>query len=438
MSAVAEFVAAGLNRYTGIFPASPGLAGIEAVTVAWLCDLVGYGDDAPVARGSGLAARTSGGVITTGSSLATLYAIHAAKRCVLPSLADLPRGVLFTSEHSHHSVLKDAVLAGVHPDNVRRIAVDANNRMRVDELQKAMLAAVDDDLLPFCVVASAGTTNTGAVDPLDDVADCVAHVSAAIRDRGGAALQRDVWMHIDGAYGGLFAMTERGRVALKGLQRGDSVCLDPHKAAFLPFGTGVLLAKRRSDLRHAFGDVTGAYMPPRKESESQALNVDGAGGNGDPPMPDDLASLSPELTRPFRALRLWLPLKVYGAAAFRDALDEKLNLARVAADALRDMPGVELVVEPQLSILAFRLQTPQGSGLAADEVDDANRAFYLAVIRRGRAFLTPLKHVHGEPGHLCIRIALLTVSTRREHIDAMISDIRDAAAEVRRELGWDA
>jgi aromatic-L-amino-acid decarboxylase len=304
---VADLIADAINRYVGLWRAAPGLVQLESNVITWLCEIVGL----PAG---------SGGVLTSGGSLATFSATVAARHRLGERFAD---GTIYTSTQAHHSVARAAILAGFPAAQVRAIEVDDEQRVRVDRVADAIVADRAAGLRPCLLVASAGTTNTGAVDDLEGLADL--------------AGREGVWLHVDAAYGGSFALTQRGRATLRGLGRADSITLDPHKGFFLPYGTGALLVRDPAALRRAHS-LHADYLPPMQED------------------PDfvDFCELSPELSRDFRGLRLWLPLKLIGADAFAAALDEKLDLAQHAAEVLRGMAEVELLAAPQLSLLAFR------------------------------------------------------------------------------------
>src|SRR4051812_40139828 len=206
-AALADFIADTTNRYTGVWQAAPALVQLEANALDWLREWMGF---PPQARG----------LFTTGGSGATFNAIVCARERHLG--ADIRRGVLYTSDQAHHSVLKSAKLAGVMPDRVRAIESDHAYRLRLDRLHEAIDADRQAGLTPFAVVSSAGTTNTGAVDPLDAIADVCADGT--------------MWHHVDGAYGAFFYLSPDLRETLRGLPRADSLTLDPHKGMFLPYG----------------------------------------------------------------------------------------------------------------------------------------------------------------------------------------------------------
>lgn len=377
-SAIAQLVANAVNRYVGVWVAAPALVQLELNVIRWFCQIVGYGPG-------------SGGILTSGGSLSNLTAIVTARRERLED-DDLRTGVIYTSDQTHHSVRKSAVLAGFPERCVREIG--SNDRQEIDVA--ALRATIAEDraagLRPLLVVGSAGTTNTGAVDDLDALADTA-------RDEG-------VWLHVDAAYGGFFALTERGRSAMAGLERADSITLDPHKGLFLPYGTGCLLVKEEQALRRAHATFAD-YMPAMQHDADYV----------------DFTDLSAELSRGYRGLSAWLPVKLFGIGAFRQALDEKLDLARWAADELRARPDVEIVCEPRLSLLAFRLAP---DGVEGDALDELNRRWMDAVNRRQNVYLTGTM----VGGRFALRICVLSFRTHMDRMERCMADIDAARAEV--------
>jgi aromatic-L-amino-acid decarboxylase len=242
------------------------------------------------------------------------------------------------------------------------------------------------------IIGSAGTTNTGAVDDLVELA--------------GVAAQEGLWFHIDAAYGGFFMLTERGRNAMQGIEQADSVTLDPHKALFLPYGTGSLLVKNGELLRRAH-TVHAHYMPPMQED------------------PDliDFCLYSPELSRGFRGLRVWLPLKMHGMGPFRQNLDEKLDLIDWATQELRRIPGVEIVAEPQLTIVAFRYRPP---GPDDEALDALNQRLLEKINEKQRVFLTATRL----RGRFVIRVCIVSFRTHLDRMQACIEDIRRSVKEL--------
>lgn len=376
-AAVADFIADAVNRYVGVFAAAPGLAQIEANVVRWFCDIVGY-------------PASAGGILTSGGSLANFSALVTARRELLPD--DFLSGTLYASDQVHHSIAKAAILAGFPEENVRLTPSDGAFRIRMDLLEAQVAADRAAGKTPFLVVGSAGTTNTGAVDDLDALADFCG------RER--------LWLHVDGAYGGFFLLTEEGQRKLAAVSRADSVVLDPHKGLFLPYGTGSLLVRNRDALRRAHA-LSADYMPPMQD---------------DPDLVD-FNLMSPELSRDWRGLRVWLPIAMHGIGAFRRNLQEKLELARWATEELRTIPGIEILAEPQLSIVAFRLARP---GLDGDAENAVNRAFLEAINRRKRVYLTGTML----GAKFALRICVLSFRTHMDRMRAGLEDVRAAAEEV--------
>jgi len=381
-TAVADLLADAVNRYVGIWAAAPALVQLEANVIRWFCEMVDYPESA-------------GGILTSGGSLANFTAILAARADRLPE--DFLKGTLYTSSQTHHSVEKAAALAGFPARNVRSIEVDDRQRIRLDRLAQRLAEDRAAGLVPFLLVVNAGTTNTGAVDDLDAAADL--------------AVREGLWLHVDGAYGGFFVLTTEGRKAFRGIQRADSITLDPHKGLGLPYGTGSLLVRDPRKLRQA-NHASADYLQDMQEDEARI----------------DFSELSPELTRPFRGLRIWLPLKLHGIEPFRVHLEEKLALARLALAGLREIPFLEIVAEPQLSILAFRLNQ---EGLEPAALDDLNRRFLDRINAMQRIYLSPTLL----DGRYVLRIAVLSVRTHQDRILQGLEDIREAARTVLEELG---
>ena len=376
-SAIADLVAGVTNRYTTVWVAAPGLYQLEANVVRWFCEMVGYGAG-------------SGGFLTSGGSLANLSAITVARQEKLRE--NFLNGTIYVSEQVHHSIVKAATLAGFPARNVRRIPVDESFALRLDRMEEAIRADRESGLEPFFAVGSAGTTNTGAIDDLSGLADL--------------ARREDLWLHCDAAYGGFFMLTERGRDRLAGIADADSVALNLHKGLFLPYGNGCLLARDLGALERTH-TLRAEYMPPA------------AGG----PERPDLCDISPELSRDFRGLRAWLPIKMHGAAAFRRQLDEKLDLAEWVEGRLREMPEIEIVAPARLSLVAFRLRP---DGVDPEALDALNRRLLESINGRQNVFLTGTVLAAG----FVLRICVLSFRTHLEHLETAMGDIEAAIEEV--------
>jgi aromatic-L-amino-acid decarboxylase len=389
------------NRFTGYSMAAPGWVRLEQDVLRWLAEQFGYGP-------------RSEGLLTSGSSLANFGALVSARHHHFGDSGDYSRALVYTSTQAHHSIAKGLALAGIPRANLRAVAVDELFRLDVEDLARTIARDRHRGLRPFCVIAAAGTTNTGAIDPLGALADlCV---------------REDLWLHVDGAYGGAFVLSPTGRARLTGIERADSICFDPHKGMFLPYGTGCLLVREGQRLAAAHAG-SADYLRDFSESTHPGREFEGA-------LPSP-GTLGPELSRPFRGLRLWLPLMLHGAQAFRDALEEKLALAHRCAEALdrRIAEGapLELVARPQLSTVAFRLRRREGESMG--EWNARNVALLDAINQRGRAFLssTELPVVganRDEPveAAVTLRVCVVSFRTHRERIEALLEDIDLALA----------
>ena len=366
-AAVADLVACVTNRFVNLAAPAPALVRLEANVTRWLCDLFGFPEDAQ-------------GVLTSGGSMANFSAVVTARTVCLPE--DFLSGTIYVSEHVHHSIAKSARLAGFPAHALRPVATDEGLRMDVGDLRGQVVADRNAGRRPFLVVGSAGTVNTGAVDPLEEIAE--------LADDEG------LWFHVDGAYGGFFQLTERGRRRFRGIERADSVTLDPHKGLFLPYGTGSLIVRRGGDLLAAHRGGA-SYLPAQSASD----------------LPD-FADYTPELSRDNRGLRVWVPLHLHGVGTFRRALDEKLELARKVYDALVDVGDLEVPWEPELSIVAFRSRRGNdATERILHEVNASKRVYLSGTALGGEAYL---------------RVAVLSHRTDEARIDEAIEIIAKAAA----------
>lgn len=376
-AALGDFLADVTNRYSGVFFAAPGAVRLEMRLVQWLAELVGY----PRA--------TAGGDLTSGGSIANLSAVVAAREAQGIKAAEVPRHVVYLSEQRHHSMDKALRIAGLSECVRRILPVDARFRMRADALAAAVAADRKAGLVPWLAVATAGTTDVGAVDPVSDIADIAAAEA--------------LWLHVDAAYGGAFLLCPSGRSALAGIERSDSAVIDPHKGLFLPFGSGALVVRDRERLAAA-NRYHANYMQDAFRPEVELSPAD----------------LSPELSRPFRGLRLWLPLKLFGLAPFRAALEEKLALARWFHARLAESPGWQTGPPPDLSVVTYRYEPPRGAA------DDFNRRLLAAVQHDGRVFISSTLL----DGRFTLRLAVLHFRTHLQEVELTLDLLHHYAAKL--------
>lgn len=363
-AALGSFLGTATNQYTGGAHAAPGLVALEQSVLQWMASLFDLPEGA-------------GGVLLSGGSLANLTALVTARSRFGDGFAD---GTVYTSERAHHSIAKAAHIAGIADDRVRTIATDDQLRLDVRALRAAVAHDLADGLRPMVVAATAGTTDTGAIDPLGACAD--------------VAAEHDAWFHVDAAYGGFFQLTERGRERLAGIDRADSMTIDAHKSLFLPYGIGGLLVRDTAPLVAAH-EGHGAYMQDVGEHD----------------LPHFLA-MGPELTRPSRGLTVWLALQLHGVAPFRDELDRMLDLAEHATARLGAIDGIELIGPPPLSIVAFRASDDEATRRVQRALDDSGEVYVSSTTVHGRLYL---------------RFALLSHRTTRDTVDAAIDVVGRAA-----------
>ena len=355
-AALADFLATGLNRYTGVANAAPGFTAIEHGVIDWFTSIFELGPD-------------SAGLLMSGGSMANFTGIVTARTAVLGE--HFTRGVLYVTPHTHHSAAKAARLAGFRLDQIVTVDVDSDLRMDVNRLSERIALDRVEGKRPLLVIASAGSTDTGTVDPLDEIADITS--------------SEGLWLHIDAAYGGFFQLTERGKRALHGIERADSLSLDPHKGLSIPFGVGALLVRDEAALVDAH-EGRGAYL--RDEDSYMGLR--------------DISSLGPELSRPSRGLSVWLPLQLHGVAPFRAALDSSLDLAEHAYRRLRTIDGIDARWAPDLSVVAFMFDN-----------DELGRSAWAAVNADRTVHLSPTII----DDRFVLRFAILNRRSTVEHVD---------------------
>ena len=352
---------------------------VERCVVRWLAGLVGY---------------PGGGLLTSGTSLATIAGLAAARYRAAADdgwdvradgLAGGPAFALYVSAEGHSCLHKAAELLGIGARGVRVVPVDAEFRMDLAALRAALACDRADGLRPFCIAATAGTVNSGAIDPLDKLADLAA--------------EQGLWLHVNGAYGALAVLDPAIAPACSGMARADSLALDPHKWLGVPVDCGCLLAREPSALREAF-----SLVPPY-------LRDDSAGGAG------WLSEYGPEQTRPFRALRAWAVMAHLGSSGIAALVTGTVALARTLAEMIDGAGDLDRLAPPSTSIIAFRYRPP---GQTDRQLDAINQSIPRAVQERGRAFLTGTQ-LAGRPA---LRACLINPHTTEDDLAVLLDEIR--------------
>ncbi len=430
--AFADLIASSLNANITSWRSGPAATEIERTVVRWLGALIGFSDNAH-------------GLLTSGGSMANVTALLIAHRASADTnvasegLWNIAAPMtVYASDQVHMSIPKAADLLGLGRAQVRLIPTDDRFRMNVASLRQTIAEDIANDFKPFCIVASAGTVNTGAVDPLDEIA--------------AVAKEFGLWFHVDGAYGALAALDETKRPLFRGLEQADSVSLDPHKWLYVPIDSGCLLFRDEARARAAFTFDGADYIKVHEQDADEAFAFWNYG---------------PELSRRFRALKIWLTLRYYGVERIAAALREDNALAAYLAEQVEQAEDFELLCQPQLSICCFRyvpasLQpsalrggsptpgSPDGqpgwggtvregwesreennAGIEVQleaELDELNTSIMNAVQRGGRAYLSSATI----RGKFALRACITNFRTTRADLDQTLNIIREAASEMGR------
>jgi len=382
VAAVADLLASVLNQNVTAWRSGPAAVTLERTAVNWLAQAIGCSGF----RGS----------LTGGGSSANLMALAMARESRMPAneagMRSAPQGVIYASEEVHMSIPKSIALLGIGRKNLRLIPTDNNFRLIPAELEQAIARDSAEGKIPIAIVASAGTVNTGAIDPLSEIASI--------------ARDHDLWMHVDGAYGALAAIAAPGKFT--GMDLADSLSLDPHKWLYQPLDCGCLLYRDVSAAQAAFAH-TGDY--------AKALTNDPVEGFA-------FFEESVELSRRFRALRLWLSLRYHGLQAFRAAIQKDLDLAHRLANAIAERPDLELLAPVQLSAVCFRHTGSES--LSEDERNSRNAGILKRVVQRGRVYLSNATL----RGKFCLRACIVNHRTTANDVDCVIPEVLAAAKDL--------
>src|ERR1017187_1953886 len=382
ITAVGSMLAAALNINATCWRSAPTGTDLEHLTIDWLKQMLGYPAEAA-------------GLLTSGGSMANFAALAAARSRKAPvnvvrdGMAAVGRRMcLYVSEEGHFSIAKAAGMLGIGESNVRSVKTDHQLRMDVGELSRLIEADLAAGHLPFCVVASAGTTATGAFDPLGPIADVVR--------------RHDLWLHVDAAYGGFAALAPSAWHHFERIAEADSVTLDPHKWLYLPVGCGCVLYKDPAAARAAF-------QHGAEYARVIGLERDEAFAFWD---------YGPELTRPFRALDLWLLIKYAGAERLGQAIEENIACAEYLQGLVNVSDDFEMLAPVGLSVFCFRYKPKNFTG----DLDSLNERLLIELQRSGSTYLSNAK-IHG---HFALRGCVLNYRTTKSDMERVLEDVRKA------------
>ena len=385
IGAYGDLIASALNANITCWRSGPAGTELERLVVRWLGSLIGY--DAQ-----------SQGLLTSGGSMANMIALLIASRRKLnASRQGLwnsgPPMTIYASEEVHMSIPKAADILGFGRDQVRMVACDDCQRMRVDSLRQKIEADFREGLRPFCIVASAGTVNTGVVDPLEEIAS--------------VAKEFDLWFHVDGAYGAPSVLDERKKPLFAGLTRADSVSLDPHKWLYVPVDAGCLLFRDSLAASAAFNTEDADYIKTHGYSDEEAFAYWDYGV---------------ELSRRFRALKVWLTLQYYGTRRIAEAISDDISLAAYLGEVVSKADDFELLAPVELSICCFRYVPP---GASEEELDRLNERIMERVQKGGRAYISNAT----VNGRFALRACITNFRTTKSDIEETVDAIRAAYHE---------
>lgn len=374
-SSLADYLADVTNEYVGMHYSCPGGVAIEHELLNWMKSIFDFPE-------------TTIGNLTSGGSIANLIALTAARDKHGIKNAVIEKSVIYTSPQVHHCIQKALRIIGLEDVQIRYLELDEFSRISASDLEQKINIDKSNGLNPFVVIASAGTTDTGAIDPLQDI--------------GKIAKAHNLWYHVDAAYGGFFILVDTVKDRFKGIELADSLVIDPHKGLFLPYGLGAVLVKDKEAVYHS-NHYRANYMQDA---------IDDA-------MPVNPADVSPELTKHFRSLRMWLPLQLHGIAPFKACLEEKLLLTQYFRQELLKI-GFKIGPEPDLSVSYFWYPTND------ENENNFNEKLLKELHNDGEIFLSST--LINEK--FVIRMAILSFRTKLETIDRAILMIQRALTKI--------
>ena len=384
ISAMADALATGYNIFSGGWAASPAAAELEIVTIQWLLKIFGF----PKKKG--------GGIFTSGGSMANLTALATARRIKCGD--DFSNAVIYLSDQAHSSNIKAIRVLGFKKEQIRIIPTDIEFKFAVNKLKNCIAKDRLEGLHPFCLIATSGTTNTGTVDPLVEL--------------GKICKKENIWFHIDGAYGAAAILSKKGRQLMKGIEKADSLTVDPHKWFYQPYEMGCLLVRNHKDLSHTFTEKP-EYLRDIEGNTSEINFYDHG----------------IQLTRRFRALKFYMSLKTFGLKEFRDAITYNIDLAEEVESKLRNSKYWEVVFPATLAVINFRYH-PIEKKYDEKELDAINQYISEKVVASRKALLvTTLLH-----GQVVLRMCLINPRTTLEDIQETFQLCEHFATEKEQQL----
>ncbi len=382
VAAIADLLASTLNANLTAWRSAPAAVELERLTIEWIKEIVGCD-------------RGAAGLFVSGGSMANFAALAAARGARSTGHGDNALRI-YASEETHHSIAKAATLLGIGSENVRHVQVDERFRIRIDDLEAKIAEDLHNGHRPFVVVANAGTVNTGAFDSLREVAR--------------AAQQFGLWMHVDASYGGFARLAPSARALFDGIEHADSISLDPHKWLYLPVDCGCVLYRDPQTARAAFAHEAEYTRVISQEADEAFAFWD----------------YGPELSRRFRALKVWMTLKTVGVRAFSDSIEKDIGCARHLESLVRASDDFEMLAPVELSIFCFRHVPAQLRGASGEQVDSWNERLLVALQRDGSSYLSNARI----NGRFALRGCVLNYRTTFNDMEILLADLRRVAAQL--------
>ena len=373
---LADFMAAGHNIFQGTWLGASGPSMLEVVVMDWFRSWIGYPE-------------TAGGLFTSGGSAASLDGFVAAREAAGAPM----QPSVYMSDQSHTALIRAATIVGVRPESVRMVPTDEHFRLDMNELHSMIVEDQKSGLTPIAICGNAGATNTGAIDPLDEIADYCE--------------SEEIWFHVDAAYGGFAILTDRGAGLLKGLERADSIAMDAHKWLFQPFECGCLMVKDIQKLEKAF-----SVQPEYLQDTQWGRDHPNFGDRG------------LQLSRSFRALKVWMSVQTFGMAAFRRSIAQGIDLAERAEAYIRESDVLHIANPASLGVVCFRVNS-RAAELNNEELEEINKAVQARVIEEGVAMMSSTRL----RGLYSLRLCILNHTTTWEDVRFTLAAIEDFGRE---------
>ncbi len=373
---LADFMAAGHNIFQGTWLGASGPSMLEVVVIDWFRSWIGYPE-------------TAGGLFTSGGSAASLDGFVAAREAAGAPM----QPSVYMSDQSHTALIRAATIVGVRPESVRMVPTDEHFRLDMNELRGMIMEDRESGLTPIAICGNAGATNTGAIDPLDEIADYCE--------------SEEIWFHVDAAYGGFAILTDRGAELLKGLERADSIAMDAHKWLFQPFECGCLMVKDIRKLEGAF-----SVQPEYLQDTRWGRDHPNFGDRG------------LQLSRSFRALKVWMSVQTFGMAAFRRSIGQGIELAERAEAYIRESDVLQIANPASLGVVCFRVN-PRTTELNDEQLEEINEAVQARVIEEAVAMMSSTRL----RGLYSLRLCILNHTTTWEDVRFTLAAIEDFGRE---------